>query len=112
SGPMIFGLSKAIAREHNAIRDADVLIMDLTNVPILGVTASLAIENAIRDAHDRGLQVYLVGASEKVRKRLSKLGLFDLIHPEHVVAVRIEALQKGVDHVYTKGGLVPSAERG
>lgn len=111
SGPMIFGLSKAIAREHNAIRDADVLIMDLTNVPILGVTASLAIENAIRDAHDRGLQVYVVGASEKVKKRLGALGLFDLIHPEHVVAVRIEALQMGVDYVYTKGDLVPDAAR-
>ncbi|MGB3205371.1 MAG: SulP family inorganic anion transporter, partial [Crinalium sp.] len=69
SGPMIFGLSKAIAREHNAMKEADALVMDLSDVPLLGVTASLAIENAIRDAHDKGLQVYIVGASDKIQHR-------------------------------------------
>jgi SulP family sulfate permease len=102
SGPMIFGLSKAIAREHNAMKDADSLVMDLTEVPSLGVTASLAIENVIRDAHDKGLEVYVVGASEKIQRRLQKLGLFDLIHPEHVMSDRTAALQQAVDQVYGK----------
>lgn len=102
SGPMIFGLSKAIAREHNAMRDADVLVMDLTDVPMLGVTASLAIENAIRDARDKGLEVYIVGASAKIQQRLERLGLFELIHPEHVMSDRTEALHQAVDLVYTK----------
>ncbi|WP_421659162.1 SulP family inorganic anion transporter [Leptothermofonsia sp. ETS-13] len=102
SGPMIFGLSKAIAREHNAMKDADVLVMDLSDVPLMGVTASLAIENAIRDAHDKGLQVYIVGASSKIQKRLERLGLFDLISPEHVLDNRTEALRQAVDHVYRK----------
>jgi SulP family sulfate permease len=99
SGPMIFGLSKAIAREHNAMKEADALVMDLSDVPMLGVTASLAIENAIRDARDKGLQVYIVGASESVSKRLRKLGLFDLIHPEHVLSDRTEALRQAVNQV-------------
>lgn len=103
SGPMIFGVSKAIAREHNAMKEADVLVVDLTEVPTMGVTASLAIENVIRDAHDKGLQVYVVGASEKVQRRLQKLGLFDLIHPEHVLGDRTAALQQAVDQVYLKG---------
>jgi len=30
SGPMIFGVSKAIAREHTAMKEADVLILDLS----------------------------------------------------------------------------------
>jgi SulP family sulfate permease len=102
SGPMIFGLSKAIAREHNAMKEADALVMDLTEVPSLGVTASLAIENVIRDAHDKGLEVYVVGASEKIYRRLQKLGLFDLIHPEHVMNNRTAALQQAVDQVYAK----------
>jgi SulP family sulfate permease len=102
SGPMIFGLSKAIAREHNAMKDEDALIVDLTEVPSLGVTASLAIENMIRDAHDKGLEVYVVGASEKIQRRLQKLGLFDLIHPEHVMSDRTAALQQAVDRVYRK----------
>ncbi|MCS6813891.1 MAG: SulP family inorganic anion transporter [Cyanobacteria bacterium] len=102
SGPMIFGLSKAIAREHNAMQDADVLVMDLTDVPLLGVTASLAIENAIRDAHDKGLQIYIVGASSKIQNRLSRLGLFDLITQEHVLENRTEALRQAVDYVCSK----------
>jgi len=102
SGPMIFGLSKAIAREHNAMKEADALVMDLSDVPLLGVTASLAIENAIRDAHDKGLQVYIVGASEKIQGRLKKLGLFDLVNPAHILSDRTEALRQAVDLVYSK----------
>lgn len=104
SGPMIFGLSKAIAREHNAMKDADALVMDLTDVPMLGVTASLAIENAIRDARDKGLQVYIVGASEKVSQRLQKLGIYELIHPEHVMKDRTEALRQAVAQVGSEYG--------
>ncbi|MFN5514879.1 MAG: SulP family inorganic anion transporter [Cyanobacteriota bacterium] len=102
SGPMIFGLSKAIAREHNALHEGDALVMDLTDVPLLGVTASLAIENAIRDAHDKGLQIYIVGASEKIQKRLHKLGLFDLVTAEHVLDDRTDALRRAVDLIRQK----------
>jgi SulP family sulfate permease len=103
SGPMIFGLSKAISREHNAMKDADALVMDLTAVPMLGVTASLAIENAIRDACDKGLQVYIVGASEKIQQRLQKLGLLDPIAPEHFLSDRTAALRQAVAVVDNKG---------
>lgn len=102
SGPMIFGLSKAISREHNAMKSADVLVMDLSDVPLLGVTASLAIENAIRDAYDRGLQIYIVGASTKIQKRLERLGLFDLIKAEHVLPTRTEALEQAANYVCSK----------
>lgn len=105
SGPMIFGLSKAIAREHNAMKEADALVVDLTQVPSIGVTASLAIENVIRDAHDKGLQVYVVGASAKIQHRLQKLGLFDLIQPEHVLSDRTTALQNAVDQLQFKGAI-------
>lgn len=103
SGPMIFGLSKAIAREHNAMKDADALVIDLTDVPLLGVTASLAVENAIRDAYDKGLKVYIVGASQKIQRRLDKLGLFSLISPEHILTDRTEALRQAVHAVSAPG---------
>ncbi|XGV88851.1 MAG: SulP family inorganic anion transporter [Limnothrix sp. BL-A-16] len=99
SGPMIFGLSKAIAREHNAMHEGDALVMDLSDVPLLGVTASLAIENAIRDAHDRGLQIYIVGASEKIQRRLQRLGLMDLVLAEHLIDDRTAALKAAVASV-------------
>jgi sulfate permease, SulP family len=93
SGPMIFGLSKAIAREHTAMKEHDVLILDLSDVPLLGVTASLAIENAIKDALDSNRQVFIVGATSKIQQRLERLGILDLLPAHHILMDRQEALQ-------------------
>ncbi len=93
SGPMIFGVAKAIAREHRAMQDADVLILDLQDVPKLGVTASLAIENVILDASDRGLTVFVVGADPKVKERLIKLGVHKAIPEENWIGDRQSALE-------------------
>ncbi|RAM50890.1 MAG: sodium-independent anion transporter [Hapalosiphonaceae cyanobacterium JJU2] len=96
SGPMVFGVSKAIAREHNAIKDCDVVIMDLSDVPLLGVTASLAIENAIKEAVEKGRHVFIVGATGKIQRRLENLGIIQLLPPQHLVMDRQEALQQAV----------------
>ncbi|MBF2084628.1 SulP family inorganic anion transporter [Thermoleptolyngbya sp. C42_A2020_037] len=105
SGPMIFGVSKAIARQHNTLGDCDALVMDLSDVPHMGVTASLEIENAIRDAVEKGRQVYLVGAAGKVKRRLEKLGVFNLLPHEHLFTDRTDALRMAVSTVssYPKG---------
>jgi len=73
SGPMIFGVAKAIAREHNAIDDYEVLMLDLSDVPWLGVTSAMALEAAIEEAWELGRRVYIVGATDAVRKRLATL---------------------------------------
>ena len=99
SGPMIFGVSKAIARQHTAMDDHDVLIMDLTEVPHLGVTSSLAIENAIEEAIELRRQVFMVGATGQTFRRLSRLGVLQLLPGEHIVESRLEALRRAVDYV-------------
>ncbi|BAZ65409.1 sulfate permease family protein [Fischerella sp. NIES-4106] len=96
SGPMVFGVSKAIAREHNAIKDCDVIIMDLSDVPLLGVTASLAIENAIKEAVEKGRHVFIVGATGKIKRRLENLGIIQLLPPHHLLMDRKEALQQAL----------------
>ncbi|NEO94444.1 MAG: SulP family inorganic anion transporter, partial [Moorea sp. SIO3G5] len=93
SGPMIFGVAKAISREHNAIEGFDVLILDLSDVPILGVTATLALENAIQEALDKGREVFIVGATGKTRKRLQSLDIWQQIPPENQELTRLEALR-------------------
>ncbi|MDJ0733038.1 MAG: SulP family inorganic anion transporter [Nostocaceae cyanobacterium] len=99
SGPMIFGVAKAISREQTAMEDHDVLILDLSDVPILGVTASLAIENAIKDAIDQGRQVFIVGATGKVKRRLENFGILRFLPQNHLLVDRKEALQKAVTFV-------------
>jgi len=109
SGPMIFGVAKAIAREHRAMQDADVLILDLQDVPKLGVTASLAIENVILDACDRGLTVYVVGADPKVKERLIKLGVNKAIPEEHWIGDRQSALELALQQLGVADSALPVA---
>ncbi len=104
SGPMIFGVAKAIAREHAAMSDADVLVLDLSDVPMLGVTASLTLENAIQDALDKGLQVFIVGASGQTKRRLEKLGVLNSIPPQNLLGDRLEALRQAFTFVTTHEG--------
>ncbi len=96
SRPMIFGVSKAIAREHSAMVDSDVLILYLSDVPMLGVTASLAIENAIKDACDQGRHVLVVGAAGKVKQRLEKFGIARFVPSHHFFMNRVEALKQAL----------------
>lgn len=96
SGAMIFGVSKAISREHNAIQDCDVIIFDLSDVPMMGVTASLTIESAIREAVEKGRQIILVGVTGKVKKRLENLGVLSLLPPDHLVIERKQALEQAM----------------
>lgn len=96
SGPMIFGVAKAISREHNAMKHCEALIVDLSEVPMMGVTSSLALENAIKEAIDEGRQVFIVGASAKIQKRLDKFGIPQMLPPDHILMDRQQALQKAI----------------
>ncbi|WP_346293318.1 bicarbonate transporter BicA [Sphaerothrix gracilis] len=100
SGPMIFGVAKAIAREHNAIRDCDAIVFDLSNVPHLGVTASLTLENAVQEAVEKERQVFIVGASGQTKRRLEKLKVFSLVPPDHLYMDRAAALRDAVATVF------------
>ena len=96
TGAMIFGVAKAIGREHNAIGDCRAVVFDLTEVSHLGVTAALAVENAVEEAIEKGRQVFVVGASGTTRRRLEKLGLYAKLPPESLQLSRLEALQSSV----------------
>ncbi len=106
SGPMIFGVAKAIAREHNLVNNYKVLIFDLSDVPLLGVTSSLAIENAIEEALDNRRTVFVVGASGSTYKRLKDLGLVDRLQPQQFQVTRTEALKQAVSIIQSQGGVI------
>ncbi len=102
SGPMIFGVAKAISREHNLINDYQALVLDLSEVPILGVTSSLALENAIEEAVEKGRQVFIVGVTGQAEKRLRKMGVMAQIPAQNIIADRTFALKQAVNYVDTK----------
>ncbi len=96
NGAMIFGVAKAISREHNAIVDCQAVVFDLSEVSHLGVTAALALENAVEEAVEKGRNVFVVGATNGTRRRLEKLRMYELLPPDHTEISRREALERAV----------------
>jgi sulfate permease, SulP family len=96
NGAMIFGVAKAIGREHNAIGDVKAVVFDLTEVSHLGVTAALAVENAVEEAIEKGREVFVVGANGTTQRRLEKLGLYKKLTPDRTNLSRRDALQRSV----------------
>tara|TARA_Y100001970_G_C14256807_1_gene876134 strand:- start:3167 stop:4876 length:1710 start_codon:yes stop_codon:yes gene_type:complete len=85
-GPLSFGAAKGISERMLLIRNYKVLILDITEVPRLGVTATLAIEDMIEEAKRNSRKAYVVGANETVRSRLLKFGV------DQIIETRKEAL--------------------
>ena len=99
SGPMIFSVSKAISRQHSSISDYEVMILDLTDVPMIDVTVGLALENAINDALDANCKVYLLCPNKQTREQLEKFHVTDLVPDENTFKFRYEALKSAIKYV-------------
>ena len=96
-GPMSFGAAKAISQRLSIVGDYDVLILDLNDVPLLGVTASLAIENIVKEASGKHRAIFIAGASGPVKARLQRLNIFDRVPPSHRVPDRLQALRQATE---------------
>lgn len=86
-GPLSFGAAKGITERMVLVRNYKVLILDITDVPRLGVTATLAIEDMVQEAKVNSRKAFVAGAAGGVRERLERFGV------EGVVETRIEALK-------------------
>lgn len=75
SGPMSFGAAKDITRRMSFVKDYQSLVLDLSEVPIIGLTAALAIESIVKDSINHHRHVWIVTRSEQVQNRLKKLDL-------------------------------------
>lgn len=102
SGPMIFSVSKAISRQHAAIADYKVMILDLSDVPMIDVTVALALENAVKDARDTQCEVFLLCPNEGTREQLGKLGVLNMIPKENHCQSRRQALQAALKNIGTE----------
>ena len=103
AGPMIFGVAKAISREHNAIGNCQAVVFDLSEVSHLGVTAAIALENAVKEAMEVGRDVFMVGVSGSTENRLRKLKLLERLPEGHLTSDRLSALRLAVEGLPTHG---------
>ncbi len=99
SGPMIFSVSKAISRQHSSIDEYQVMILDLTDVPMIDVTVGLALENAIKDAVDAKCEVLLLCPNTQTYQQLEKFHILELISDGNNCETREQALEMALRHV-------------
>ena len=92
-GPLFFGLAKAISRQRAVLSDHEVLILDFTDVPVIGVSSSLAIEQMVHDDLASAKPVYLVGMVDSVQERMGRLGVLEHIPVHHIFTDRQSCLE-------------------
>ena len=90
-GPLSFGAAKGISERMLLVRQYRILLLDITDVPHLGVTASLAIERMVKEAKHQKRTVLITGASGKVKQRLAQFGI------EHLIDDRLQALDMAAE---------------
>jgi SulP family sulfate permease len=93
-GALVFGMAKVISRRHAVLDEHQALIIDFTEVPVLGVSSSLALEQVILDDIRAKRCVYVVGASPQVQERLTNLGVMKKLSNKNIIPTREEALIK------------------
>ena len=74
-GPLSFGAAKGISSRMGLIKNYKALILDLADVPRVGVTASLAIERIVHEAESHTQQCLIVSGTTKVVERLKRVGV-------------------------------------
>ena len=111
-GPLSFGAAKGISERMMLVRKYKVLLLDITDVPHLGVTASLAIERMVKEAERQQRRVLVTGASGKVKQRLAQFGI------KHLIDERLEALDQAAHWInktnnrHKKPDEIPLGNRG
>ncbi|WP_462154405.1 SulP family inorganic anion transporter [Pseudoalteromonas piscicida] len=97
SGPMIFSVSKAIARQHRKISEYKAMVLDLSDVAMIDVTVGLAIENAITDALDANCSVFIYSPNLETTDKLKRLNIHDRLGDRAFCDSREIALSQAID---------------
>lgn len=75
-GPLFFGAAeKALSVLRRFTPGVRVVIVDISAVPLLDMTALVALDNVLRDYRQQGIGLVLVGASPRVRLKLRRAGI-------------------------------------
>ena len=100
SGPFTFGAAKEMAKKMGTAGQYDILILDVADVPMVDSSASMAIEDVINQAHQRGLPAFFVGLTPLVTAILEQIGVLKLVAPAHRFAHRLDALTAAMQALY------------
>jgi len=106
-GPLSFASARDISRLMQSSAGRDALVADLSDVPFIDTSASMAIEEVIVGARDNNDTVILCGMRELVRDTMERAGVLGLLGTHQVVETRLQALRAARDFI--EGNASPDA---
>jgi sulfate permease, SulP family len=93
TGPLSFGASRYLTQLLHSNGSYNTMILDLTAVTHLGVTASLAIDALCRDASQQKRRVWIAVPDARQQDRLKRLGIAEM-EGIHFIGSRKAALER------------------
>jgi sulfate permease, SulP family len=92
-GPLFFAavepFERALAATHT---DPETVILRLGRAPFMDITGLQALRDAIADLHRRGVRVIICEANDRVRLKLDRAGIMDLVGWENAPETLAEAV--------------------
>lgn len=98
-GAVSFGAAKGLVKKISEYNDYDVLVLDMTDVPVIDYSASRALDTVIENTINAGREVMLTGVRSGVNKTLKKQKILDRVHSNYIFVKRIGALREALKFV-------------
>lgn len=77
SGPMCYGTDRSLKRLMKQYPGKDALLIDVSTAALIGLSTSLMIEDIVKRAKGKGMQVSFIGISAQAETELRMLGVID-----------------------------------
>lgn len=91
-GPFNFGMIRGLTKRLAEHSNYKVLVLDLSDVSLVGLSSRLAIADIISNAKFQGHQVVMAGLNEADHESLRRLNLLEGFHDSHFQPSRLDAL--------------------
>ena len=93
-GPLFFGFSTQFKTTISNLPEIEILVLRMGRVPFIDQSGVNAMESAIEELHEKGIEVYITGANKQVHGLLVKLKVIPNLLPEDKVFVNYATFSK------------------
>ena len=82
-GPLFFGSIEPLMNAYASTAEHDMLIVDMSQVTMIDLSGSYALEDLIKDAVSKNVEVFVANANPHIKKVLEKVDFIKHIGQEH-----------------------------
>ncbi len=91
NGPVSYAVGRGLSYRYKRTRKTDMLLIDIADASIIGISTVLVLENLVRNALANHAQVKLIGANQRDLQELEELDLISLVGLENCIGSLKEA---------------------